>query len=725
MVTICRSRWFWAAALAVSCSASTSVAQNRDNFRNPTFDMQLYRPAVDSRGYVTVNSSKLLGHLDFSLGLQGTWAFQPLKLQLDGGSGYGGDPGAAAVTNTRTFSVDHLVTPQLQFAIGLFKWVELGIGIPLGLTIGKRQQCDANGENCGGFNQAAASDQLRFTKVMLSDIGLHAKVRILDPSSFPIGIAALVSAYFPISKWANDDGYKTFLGEDNVTLRPQLILEREWGDSRRIRTAINVGAVVRFGSTTFTDIGKSIALGTGQICYPSDGTALTGDCTPGVTSGGTGLSRSVGTQVTYGFSAAFGVVQNRLDILVEAFGYADVTGNAKAFPVEALGAIKLYLARNSFFLAGAGAGVYGNGGEQTGSPRARAFLGFVYEPRIGDRDGDGIRDNIDQCPDEPEDLDGFQDEDGCPELDNDNDGIPDSKDRCPNVPGTWDNKGCPTDADKDGDGIPDSKDKCPDDPEDRDGWEDDDGCPELDNDGDGIPDHLDKCPNEAETINGIDDKDGCPDGEDTDKDGIPDAVDKCPYEAEDKDGFEDTDGCPESDNDKDRIPDKDDKCPNEPESYNGFEDTDGCPDKGRVMMEGGKINILDKVYFETGKATIKPVSFPILDAVGATLVGNPEIELLEIQGHADERGDDNANLRLTAARTQSVKAYLEKKGVAGNRLVANGYGETKPVCTESTEECWEKNRRVEFVILKPAAPGSTPPAPPPQPQIKAVKGKKK
>ena len=116
-------------------------------------------------------------------------------------------------------------------------------------------------------------------------------------------------------------------------------------------------------------IGKSIALGTGQICYPSDGTMLTGDCTPGVTSGGTGLSRSVGTQVTYGFSAAFGVVQNRLDILVEAFGYADVTGNAKALPVEALGALKLYLARNSFFLAGAGAGVYGNGGEQTGSPR--------------------------------------------------------------------------------------------------------------------------------------------------------------------------------------------------------------------------------------------------------------------------------------------------------------------------------------------------------------------
>ena len=720
-----RVHWLWVAGLSFLLSAQQAAADNRDNFNKPTFDLQLFRPAIDSRGYVTVNSSKLLGHLDFSLGLQGSWAFQPLTLQLDAGSRYGGDSAGPEVSNTRTFAIEHLISPQFQFAIGLWKWVELGIGLPLGIAMGRREQCDSNGENCAGYNQAGISDQLRFTQVMLSDVGLHAKVRILDPMSFPIGIAALISGYLPISKWAGDDGYKTFLGEDNFTLRPQLILEREWGSSRRIRTAINVGAVVRFGGTTFTDVGKSVAIKNDTICYPSDSSTATGNCNPGTTFGGTGLSRSVGTQITYGLSVAFGIVPNRFDFLVEGYGYADVTGNDKALPVEAVGAMKLYLAKNSFFLIGAGAGVYGNGGAQTGSSRARAFLGFVYEPRIGDRDGDGIRDNLDQCPDEPEDLDGFQDTDGCPELDNDNDGVPDSKDKCPNVPGTWDNKGCPTDSDRDGDGIPDSKDKCPDDPEDLDGWQDQDGCPDMDNDGDGIPDHLDKCPNEAETVNGIDDKDGCPDGEDTDKDGIPDAQDKCPFEAEDKDGFEDSDGCPDLDNDKDRIPDKDDKCPNEPEKYNGFEDEDGCPDKGRVMMEGGKINILDKVYFETGKATIKPVSFPILDAVAATLKGNPEIELVEIQGHADERGDDNANLRLTAARTQSVKAYLEKKGVEGNRLVANGYGETKPVCTDSNEECWEKNRRVEFVILKPAAPGAQPPNPPPQPALKAGPKRKK
>jgi outer membrane protein OmpA-like peptidoglycan-associated protein len=206
-------------------------------------------------------------------------------------------------------------------------------------------------------------------------------------------------------------------------------------------------------------------------------------------------------------------------------------------------------------------------------------------------------------------------------------------------------------------------------------------------------------------------------------------MDKCPDQPEDKDGFEDEDGCPDPDNDKDRIPDKFDKCPNEPETYNGIDDEDGCPDKGRVLVTSGKILILDKVYFETGKATIKPVSFPLLDQVAATLKGNPQLELIEIQGHADERGNDDANLRLTQARTQSVKEYLEKKGVESGRMVAKGYGETKPVCTQHNENCWEKNRRVEFVILKPAPPpgaggGSeaTESAPPPS---KGKKGKKK
>ena len=98
--------------------------------------------------------------------------------------------------------------------------------------------------------------------------------------------------------------------------------------------------------------------------------------------------------------------------------------------------------------------------------------------------------------------------------------------------------------DTDGDGIPDDKDKCPNEPEDKDGFQDEDGCPDLDNDGDGIPDAQDKCPNQAEDKDGFQDEDGCPDP-DNDGDGIPDAADKCPNEPEDKDGFQDEDGCPD------------------------------------------------------------------------------------------------------------------------------------------------------------------------------------
>ena len=103
-----------------------------------------------------------------------------------------------------------------------------------------------------------------------------------------------------------------------------------------------------------------------------------------------------------------------------------------------------------------------------------------------------------------------------------------------------------------------------------------------------------------------------------------------------------------------------DKCPNEPETYNGFEDDDGCPDKGKVIVRKGKLEILDKIYFETDKDEIKPISFPLLDAIAATINGNPQIELIEIQGHADERGDDAHNLDLTERRAHSVQAALER-----------------------------------------------------------------
>ena len=133
-------------------------------------------------------------------------------------------------------------------------------------------------------------------------------------------------------------------------------------------------------------------------------------------------------------------------------------------------------------------------------------------------------------------------------------------------------------ADPDGDGILGSADRCPTEAEDMDKFQDDDGCPDPDNDGDGVPDASDRCPAEAETVNQIEDDDGCPEKDD-DHDGVFGSADQCPTEPEDKDGFEDENGCPDPDNDQDGILDPNDKCPADPETRNGFEDEDGCADQ--------------------------------------------------------------------------------------------------------------------------------------------------
>jgi hypothetical protein len=161
-----------------------------------------------------------------------------------------------------------------------------------------------------------------------------------------------------------------------------------------------------------------------------------------------------------------------------------------------------------------------------------------------DRDKDGIPNDDDRCPRQAEDIDGFEDDDGCPDPDNDQDGFLDEDDQCPNEAedpdGFEDEDGCP-DPDNDGDGVLDENDRCPDSLEDPDGFEDEDGCIDADNDGDGILDGDDQCPNEPENFNGRADEDGCPD--DSDGDGFPDEQDACPDAPEDGQG--EADGCPE------------------------------------------------------------------------------------------------------------------------------------------------------------------------------------
>ncbi len=253
----------------------------------------------------------------------------------------------------------------------------------------------------------------------------------------------------------------------------------------------------------------------------------------------------------------------------------------------------------------------------------------------------------------------------------------------------------PPAIDTDGDGIYDDVDECPRAPEDKDGFEDADGCPEDDNDADGIADKIDDCPNDAEDRDGNEDSDGCPDP-DNDQDGIADRVDQCPDQAEDADGFEDDDGCPDCDDDQDgfaECPQPLDKCPKEAGVA-----PDGCPQKyTMIVVTETKIELKQTVFFDTRKATIKKVSFPLLDEVALALTDNPTIKV-RIEGHTDSQGTDKFNLKLSQQRAASVRNYLTRKGVMADRMVATGFGEGVPIADNRTADGRAQNRRVEFFI---------------------------
>ena len=217
-----------------------------------------------------------------------------------------------------------------------------------------------------------------------------------------------------------------------------------------------------------------------------------------------------------------------------------------------------------------------------------------------------------------------------------------------------------SDPDTDGDGVLDSQDACVVEPEDKDGYLDDDGCPELDNDLDGIPDVTDKCPNEPEDL----------------------------------DGYEDEDGCPDPDNDKDTVPDVQDQCPNEPGSTT--EEPLGCPKAALAVITDCEVKITQQIHFEYNKDKIRPESFPILDAVVEVLNKNPDVRL-EVQGHTDNRGGAAYNKNLSNRRAASVMKYLSAHGVTPARLTSRGYGFDRPIVDNSTEQNRALNRRVQFI----------------------------
>jgi len=279
--------------------------------------------------------------------------------------------------------------------------------------------------------------------------------------------------------------------------------------------------------------------------------------------------------------------------------------------------------------------------------------------------------------------------------------------------------------DRDGDGLFDDVDACPTQPEDRDGFEDDNGCPDPDNDGDGVLDAEDLCPAALEDTDDFEDDDGCLDPDD-DRDGIPDVKDACPREAEDREGFKDEDGCPDPDNDGDGVLDRSDRCPLEV----GVVEHAGCPAPPATVaapepaplaqVKDSKIELGETVFFGRNNSTIQERSFPLLDSVAKLLADHPEIELVLVEGHTDSTGTAEYNETLSNQRAKSVMSALVKRGIAKERLRAQGFGMRRPIASNKTSEGRAQNRRVELRIERSSAAGAqaspaapAPAAPPP------------
>jgi outer membrane protein OmpA-like peptidoglycan-associated protein len=309
-------------------------------------------------------------------------------------------------------------------------------------------------------------------------------------------------------------------------------------------------------------------------------------------------------------------------------------------------------------LVGARAKVWGNWGLELdvgrgintttgyGREALRVMLALRYDEAFLDSDGDGVPDVRDRCPREAEDKDGFQDSDGCPDPDNDGDGVVDGNDPCPDAKGPVERKGCPVEVDKD-------------------------------SDGDGIVDRLDKCP----TKPGPKDYDGCPD---TDGDEVPDGEDDCPELA----------GPPENNG-----------CPYDSPPY--------------VIVESDRIRIKGNILFESGSAIIQKQSYPLLDEVATVLKKNPTLGPVQIEGHTDNKGTRQLNMDLSKRRARSVLDYLAGKGIDRKRMTSAGFGFDKPIATNDTALGRAKNRRVDFRLVKSEVetesrekvipPGQTPP----------------
>lgn len=658
------------------------------------FDARQFSPIAGSEGVFSVESTQTLEHLDYDIKLLADYANTPLQFSCT----HEGCPA----------KLEHLLTASLSAAIGVLNFLEVGIVLPF---------IPYEGYNAG-FKDRQGQKRISSQRGVFGDMQIRAKGRILKRSDYHgFGLGAGLVLTMPTGNAS------AYVGSASVTGHPYVSLDYEIGP---VEMMLNIGMTFR-KKTTFLDY-------------------------------------NLGQGFNYGFGLNYHVIEDWLDLKGELFGETpmskDATKNYHNSAEFLLGA-KLMTPIGLHVTTGAGAGI-GNGTRNPGyrvllgleyQPRVSDTDGDgIYDHRdlcvtiAGSADFEG-------CPNPDTDSDGWCDPwiesdematrfecirtdacplnagieayNGCPEPDSDADGWCDAwiEDKA-----IADNFGCKmTDACETLEGIDDFY-GCPSPDTDGDGW-----CDPWVNDEETAQAHQCKMTDLCPLLAGDDEFTGCPDP-DADGDGICAAfvselglyehffcsgIDQCSNEAEDFDDFQDDDGCPDPDNDNDGICDPwvselglqdkyanicvgNDLCPNEPETINGYQDDDGCPDTGKqyVIVKDDKIEILDTLYFDTNKATIKEKSHSLLNQLAQTMMAHKEIVHVDVEGHTDDTGKYERNVILSQQRAESVRNYLIARGVEQNRLGAKGYGPDKPIDPAKTKKARALNRRVEFIITQ-------------------------
>lgn len=640
------------AGLLVAALATPSFADQSSGV-----DAALFRPSYDTSGIFSLEGARLPPKRDISMKMLLGFAKGPLDTAVPG-IGDGGDDNVLGYTLTLDTAVGFVLSKRV--AIGLAAAV---YRTDTGPGYGQRARFDAGNEDyistgmislrelsnidqSGGFEAQGLSGPL--------DVRVGAKYQLVDGPKLAATLIGTV-----VLPFGEDEMY---LGDANLVFEPRLALDYRFDRLHATKLVANLGARIRertvlqaYDPFVVRDQGitkEEAALAVLDIRSE----ALAGVGGVYELSPEFNVAAEVVALIPLPDSLSYGdcrlVDLSRCSTLKDA-GYrdADAKGDLASYAVAGINyRMNAHMTAN---LAGS-AGFLGARGDDF-----RFMAGVVWSPQPesearvgrGDRDGDGLPDLSDGCAEDAEDKDGYQDEDGCPDLDND------------------------------GDGVIDVDDQCADEPEDRDTFQDDDGCPERDNDDDGIQDVADRCPDDAEDV----------------------------------DGFEDDDGCSDEDNDGDGFADKQDRCPNDAEIVNGVDDDDGCPDTRATtgpIEAGDRIDLRgNRIEFTGTTVNLTPASKVILNQV-AQLMKDKNISI-RIETHvalgtkskvaraiAEQKKKDKT---LSQRRADAIFAYLASQGVPAPQITgAVGLGSDRPLGASTPTD--GVNDRTDFIKTQQRTP---------------------